>query len=56
MVAPTNKLAWMYYDQAVLFTLAGNVERMPALVGLPGLSDQEGNEPVKPKKEPEEGC
>ncbi|BBD08477.1 hypothetical protein [Desulfovibrio ferrophilus] len=56
LVEPTSKLAWMYYDQAVLFTLADQVERSPGLVGLPGLSDDQEAQPAAPEPEAEEGC
>lgn len=56
LVEPTSKLAWMYYDQAVLFTLADQVERSPGLVGLPGLADEPGAAPAAQEPEIEEGC
>jgi hypothetical protein len=56
LVDPTSKLGWHYYDQAVLFTLAHNVERMPGLVGLPGLSEPGDGAPEVVEPELEEGC
>jgi tetratricopeptide (TPR) repeat protein len=57
LVDPTSKLAWLYYDQAVLMTLAGKVERLPGLVGLEGLSREPGAAlPEPPEPKAEEGC
>jgi hypothetical protein len=57
LVDPTSKLAWHYYDQSVIHTLAHEVERSPGLVGLPGLREDNG-EKARQVVEPdlEEGC
>ncbi len=55
LVDPTSKLAWRYYDQAVLHTLSQQSNEYPGLLGLPGLSDQPGDAPVEEHVE-EEGC
>jgi len=56
LVNPTSNVAWLYYDQAVIHTLADEVPRVPSLVGLPGLSDEPGAKPATAKPEEEEGC
>jgi len=56
LVDPTSKLAWRLYDQAVLRGLAEQVERLPGVVGLEGMT---GQDPGLPEAEPEhveEGC
>lgn len=55
LVDPTSTLAWKNYDQAVLHTIADQVDRLPGLVGLPGLAD-DPSMAVPEEPEAEEGC
>lgn len=61
LVDPTSRLAWAYYDMAVVTSLARKVEENPGLVGAP-LEPPGGAKGVAPAgpgflpQEEEEGC